>query len=141
MERCGTAHHVQVCRTPQFEISCLFSKLVVIYREAYCDMKIEEKGLKGKAAETRKEAMNNRGFNAFRLMGRDDSSAKQEVYLDFLGHKVRIHKDEKGNGTIEDEDVPFVRGATLRFDGCGGALSWSDIKVRASTLCYHSEYQ
>src|ERR1700756_5674355 len=100
-------------------------------------MKIEEKGLKGKAAETRKEAMNNRGFNAFRLMGQDkDSSVDQEIYFDFLGHKVRIYKDENGYGTIKDEDVPFVRGATLRFDGCGGAVSWSDIKVNYSFLCY-----
>jgi lupus La protein len=110
-------------------------ELLIMSKEAYCDKKIEEKGLKGKAAENRKDAMNNRGFNAFRLMGQEkdsSSSAAQEVYLDFLGHKVRIYKDEKGNGTIKDEDVPFVRGATLRFDGCGGAVSWSDIKVGRS---------
>jgi lupus La protein len=101
-------------------------------------MKIKEKGLKGKAAENRKEAMNNRGFNAFRLMGlgtkgaSSSTDAEKEVLLDFLGHQIRIHKDESGNGTVKEEDVPFVRGATLRFDGCGGSLSWPEIKVTRS---------
>ena len=110
-------------------------QLIYQFREAYCDMKIQEKGLKGKAAENRKDAMNSRGFNAFRLMGlgsKDASSssdAGKEVLLDFLGHKIRIYKDESGNGTVKEEDIPFVRGATLRFDGCGGSVSWSEIKV------------
>ena len=128
-------HHVKVdiYLTPHFLIH-----LTCKFREAYCDMKIQEKGLKGKAAENRKDAMNSRGFNAFRLMGlgskdgKDASSssdANKEILLDFLGHKIRLFKDESGNGIVKEEDVPFVRGATLRFDGCGGSVSWSDIKV------------
>ncbi|KAF8636079.1 hypothetical protein AX17_003786 [Amanita inopinata Kibby_2008] len=114
------------------------SELLIMSKEAYCNMKIKEKGLKGKAAETRKEIMNNRGFNAFRMVqGKGSSSSsssfnskgsEKEVYLDFLGHKIRIYKDESGNGTIKEEDVPLVRGATLRFDGGGETITWADIK-------------
>ena len=93
-------------------------------------MKVREKGLKGRAAETRKEAIGSRGFNAFRLMqDKGTSGGEKEVFLDFLGHKVPIYKDDNGIGTIKEEDVPFVRGATLRFDGCDGTVSWTDIKV------------
>ncbi|KAF8628179.1 hypothetical protein AX15_004060 [Amanita polypyramis BW_CC] len=108
------------------------AELLILSKEAYCNIKIKEKGLKGKAAETRKEAISSRGFNAFRLMGRDQgkgvSGSEKEVFLDFLGHNVRIYRDGSGTGTVKEEEVPFVCGATLRFDGCGGDVSWSDIK-------------
>lgn len=101
-------------------------------------MKIKEKGLKGKAAKNRRELMTRtRGFNAFQetVKGKTTSNEKksdslaQEVFLDFMGKNILIHKDSEGNGTVNAEDVPFVRGATLRFDGCGGDVSWAEIKV------------
>lgn len=108
-------------------------------------MKIKEKGLTGKSASHRKEVMSStsRGFNAFREMAREKSSSttkttngkgegatKKDVYLEFMGTKVLIHADADGNGTVKVEDVPFVKGSTLKFEGCGGSVTWGDIKVR-----------
>ena len=56
---------------------------------------------------------------------------KRDVYLEFLGHRL-IKQDEEGNGTIDAEDIPYVKGVTLKFDGCGGDVTWSEI----NTLLY-----
>jgi lupus La protein len=105
-------------------------------------MKIKEKGLTGKAANTRKDLMSrSRGFDAFREMarakggsskpsGEKSSEPKKDVFLDFMGTKLLIDQDEEGNGSVKEEDVPFIKGATLKFDGCGGDVQWSEIKVR-----------
>ncbi|KNZ71906.1 La like protein [Termitomyces sp. J132] len=115
-------------------------ELLIMTKDAYCEMKIKEKGLTGKSANHRREIMSTgRGFNAFREMARanaqnkDGASAsapaeKKDVYLEFMGTKLLIHQDEEGVGSVKPEDVPFVRGATLKFEGCGGDVSWSDIK-------------
>jgi lupus La protein len=102
-------------------------------------MKIKEKGLTGKAAKNRRELMTRpRGFNAFLELNKDDKKksddAPKEVFLDFMGTNLLIHKDNEGNGTVKTEDVPFVKGATLRFDGCGGDVSWAEIKVGFTDL-------
>ena len=101
-------------------------------------MKIKEKGLTGKSAALRKQniAGSGRGFNAFREMsqagkGKDKDGKdkpKAEVWLEFLGSKIRVH-DEDG-GTIKPEDVPFVKGASLKFDGVEGDVDFDQIKVR-----------
>ncbi|KAF9461375.1 hypothetical protein BDZ94DRAFT_818214 [Collybia nuda] len=113
-------------------------ELLIMTKEAYCDMKIKEKGLTGKAANNRKEHMRSRGFDAFREMARakdggskasgKSSEPKKDVFLDFMGTKLLISEDEEGNGTVKAEEVPFVKGATLKFDGCGGDVQWSEIK-------------
>ncbi|KAG6864902.1 hypothetical protein C0991_006472 [Blastosporella zonata] len=115
-------------------------ELLIMSKEAYCDMKIKEKGLTGKSANNRREAMNTtRGFNAFREMARAKSSGgggekalpspeKVDVFLEFMGTKLLIERDEDGVGRVKAEDVPFVRGATLRFEGCGGDVAWAEIK-------------
>jgi lupus La protein len=46
---------------------------------------------------------------------------KKDVFLEFMETKILIHQDEEG--------VPFVKGATLKFNGCGGEVVWSEIKV------------
>ena len=106
------------------------------YREAYCNMKIKEKGLTGKAAELRKEKINRKGFNAFREMendskGKSNGKAKEkpEVFLEFMGTKIRVYDDD-GAGYVKEEDVPFVKGATLQFTGCGGDANFTEMKVR-----------
>lgn len=101
-------------------------------------MKIKEKGIKGKEATARREQnkfnVNKKGFNAFKEMERqnkagDKDKPKPEVFLEFMGHKIRVH--EKDGGSIEDEDVPHVKGSVLKFTGLEGAtLDMSDIKVR-----------
>ena len=53
----------------------------------------------------------------------------REVWLDFLGARLRV--DEADGGSVRVEDVPFVRGATLKFEGVEGDVSFDDIKVRA----------
>lgn len=103
-------------------------------------MKIKEKGLTGKTAVLRKQniAGTGRGFNAFREMsqngkgkekdGQGKDKPKAEVWLEFLGNRIRVH-DEDG-GTIKSEDVPFVKGASLKFDGVEGDVEFDQIKVR-----------
>ena len=107
-------------------------------RESYCEMKIKEKGLTGKAANLRKESMagaGRKGFNAFKEMAKaaDDKKggkAQPEVWLEFLGQRIRVY-DEDG-GSVKKEDIPFVKGATLKFEGVEGDVSFDEIKVRMS---------
>ncbi|KXN92548.1 hypothetical protein AN958_05403 [Leucoagaricus sp. SymC.cos] len=113
-------------------------ELLIMTKEDYCEMKIKEKGLTGKAARNRRELMTRaRGFNAFQEMAKGKSAGDEkkksddlgkEVYLDFMGKNILIHRDSEGSGTVKADDVPFVKGATLRFDGCGGDVSWAEIK-------------
>ena len=103
-------------------------------------MKIKEKGIKGAAATARRESNrsnvgNNtkRGFNAFKEMGKQSKQAgkdkpKPEVYLEFLGTRIRVHEED--GGRVKPEDVPAVRGAALRFEGAGEDVSFDGIKVR-----------
>lgn len=113
-------------------------ELLIMTKDAYCEMKIKEKGLTGKSANNRRNliANNTRGFNAFREMAKGkqdkkpkaDSEAPKEVFLEFMGTKLLITKDKEGNGTVDEKEIPFVKGATLKFDGCGGDVKWQEIK-------------
>jgi lupus La protein len=103
-------------------------------------MKIKEKGLSGKAANHRRELIaHGKGFDAFREMAKERKASgkgekkeeKKDVFLEFMGTKILIHRDEEGFGCVKEEDVPLVKGATLKFDGCGGDVIWSEIKVCA----------
>ena len=125
------AYHDQVSSITQF---FTISILIVDYlRDDYCEMKIKEKGLTGKSANHRRDLITSRKFNAFREMAKgkkkEAEEAKKDVYLDFLGHKLLIKEDEEGNGIISPEDIPYVKGVTLKFDGCGGDVTWSEIKA------------
>jgi lupus La protein len=106
-------------------------------------MKIKEKGLTGKAATLRKESMafsqGRKGFNAFKEMAgnsgkgnqkdqKGKEKSKPEVWLDFLGNKIRVYEED--GGTIKQEDVPYVKGASLKFEGVEGDVSFDEIKVR-----------
>ncbi|KAF8124376.1 hypothetical protein EV363DRAFT_1354325 [Boletus edulis] len=113
-------------------------ELLIMSKGAYCDMKIKEKGLTGKIAELRKDSISSRkGFNAFREMESDSKSKssgksreKPEVFLEFMGEKIRVYDDnEEGVGYVKTEDVPFVRGATLKFTGCGGDANFTEMKA------------
>lgn len=104
-------------------------------KEAYVEMKIKEKGLKGKAAIVKRDHITRKGFDAFREMaeGKDPKSgkkgagkAKPEIFVEFLGAKLRV-LDEDG-GSVVAEDVPRVRGSALRFVGCAGEVSFDEIK-------------
>ncbi|GJE89046.1 La protein-like protein [Phanerochaete sordida] len=108
-------------------------ELLIMSKEAYCEMKIKEKGLTGKAAQFRKEAMGGagrKGFNAFKEMADKKggkAKGKPEVFLDFLGQRIRVHEED--GGSVKPEDIPFVKGATLKFDGAEGDVSFDEIKA------------
>jgi lupus La protein len=98
-------------------------------------MKIREKGLTGGSAATRKDVIARRGFNAFRTMakekGQSSSSTKTEkpeIKLEFMGSKLPVQVED-GNGMVNKEDVPFVQGATLKFEGDVEDVSFNQIKV------------
>ena len=104
-------------------------------------MKIKEKGLTGKAADLRRQSMGGagrKGFNAFREMAgqkgdkgkkkanpKDDG--KRQVVLEFLGQKIPV--SEEDGGSIKQEDLKFVQGASLKFEGVEGDVSFDEIKV------------
>jgi hypothetical protein len=116
--------------------------LAYLCREDYCEMKIKEKGLTGKSANHRRDMISAKKFDAFKEMAKAKASPqkegeeKKDVFLEFLGHKILITQDEEGNGIIDDNDIPFVKGVTLKFDGCGGDVAWAEIKVN-SILVLH----
>jgi lupus La protein len=112
--------------------------------------------LKGKAAELRKASeyaapagRGARGFNAFKSVlslipftiahqgaremaakkEKETPKAKPEVYLQFMGTKLRVHEGEDGEGMVKSEDVVFVRGATMRFEGWEGEVVYRAVKV------------
>lgn len=65
---------------------------------------------------------------------KDSSSAsnkaeKPDVKLEFMGSKIPVQVED-GNGRVNKEDVPFVQGATLKFEGNVGDVSFNQIKVR-----------
>lgn len=98
-------------------------------------MKIQEKGLTGKSAAFRRDVISQRGFNAFReaakAKGPSSSSTKAEkpeIKLEFMGSKIPVQVED-GNGRVNKEDVPFVQGATLKFEGDVGDVSFNQIKV------------
>lgn len=100
-------------------------------------MKIKEKGLTGKAADLRRQSIagsGRKGFNAFKEMAEKEKGDKKgkdkpkpEVYLEFLGNKIRVHEED--GGSVKPEDVPFVKGASLKFEGAGDDVSFDEIKV------------
>lgn len=107
------------------------NELVIMTKAAYCDMKIKEKGLSGKAAQLRKDKINRKGFNAFREMetsAKNKTKEKPEVYLEFMGTKIRVY-DDGDVGYVKEEDVLFIKGATLKFTGCGGDVNFTEMKA------------
>ncbi|KAI0369515.1 hypothetical protein BV20DRAFT_1020563 [Pilatotrama ljubarskyi] len=111
-------------------------ELLIMSKEAYCDMKIKEKGLTGKAADLRRQSIassGRKGFNAFKEMAEKEKGEKKgkdkpkpEVYLEFLGNKIRVHEED--GGSVKPEEVPFVKGASLKFEGAGDDVSFDEIK-------------
>ncbi|KAI0758851.1 hypothetical protein C8Q74DRAFT_1300277 [Fomes fomentarius] len=116
-------------------------ELLIMSKEAYCEMKIKEKGLTGKAADLRRQNIagsGRKGFNAFKEMaekekggkkgsGKEEEKPKPEVYLEFLGSRILVH-EEDGGGSVKPEDVPNVKGASLKFEGAGEDVSFDEIK-------------
>jgi len=99
---------IRICRI-------LFSRHCQGYsKEAYCEVKIKEKGLTGKSADFRRRGMlgnpsGRKGFNAFREMVSKDrketTKEKPEVFLDFMGKRLKVQVDEEsGEGKIDEDE-------------------------------------
>ena len=115
------------------------------HRKDYCEMKMKEKGIKSKGDSVKDQIGGRRGFNAFREMakgkndkGKSTSSVelpKPEIWLEFMGSKIRVHEEE--GGSVKEEDVPHVKGATMKFEGCGGEVQFNEIKVGQEAVVHH----
>jgi hypothetical protein len=110
-------------------------ELLIMSKEAYVEMKIKEKGLKGKAAVVKRDHITRKGFDAFREMrlaaeGKKDKKeaekGKPEIFVELFGAKMRVL--EVDGGSVAPEEVPHLRGSALRFSGCGGEVSFEEIK-------------
>jgi hypothetical protein len=110
-------------------------ELLTMSKETYVEMKIKEKGLKGKAAIIKRDHITRKGFDAFREMrmavggkgGKKEAErAEPEIFVAFLGKKIRVLEED--GGSVAPEEVPRVRGSALRFTGCGGEVSYDTIK-------------
>ncbi|KAJ7063038.1 hypothetical protein C8F01DRAFT_1131245 [Mycena amicta] len=127
------AAFISASPSPSFE----GSPLNVMSKEDYCNMKIREKGLTGKAADNRRNLYTTgRKFDAFRdaatNMKVDEKPAEaNKVFLEFMGSTIPIHRGEDGAGAVNHADIPFVKGATMRFDGANEAekIMFNDIKM------------
>jgi hypothetical protein len=110
-------------------------ELLIMSKEAYVEMKIKEKGLKGKAAIVKRDHITRKGFDAFREMRlategkkgkKEAEKAKPEIFVEVFGTKLRVLEED--GGSVDPEEVPHVRGSALRFSGCGGEASFEAIK-------------
>jgi lupus La protein len=117
--------------------------LLIMSKDAYCEMKIKEKGLTGRAAQYKKDTAK-KGFNAFRLDAKSKEKLKEpetqdrdndrpEIYLEFMGARLKVNQED--GGSVTEADVPFTKGASLKFEGCGGDVKFSGIRVRSTLLC------
>lgn len=65
------------------------------------------------------------------------SKKGEEIVLEFMEKKIQVYERE-GQGWIRDEDVPTVRGATMKFEveglEVGGEIRFDEIKVRLTLL-------
>ena len=98
-------------------------------------MKIKEKGLTGKAADLRRQNIagaGRKGFNAFKEMAEKekgkgggkrgkDEKAQPEVFLEFLGARIRVHEEDGGHvepddvdADVEQLDADSIEGDVLR---------------------------
>jgi lupus La protein len=126
--------------------------LLLYSKQAYCDMKIKEKGLTGAKATKRRSAIagesssSAKTFNAFREMrekrdkkpdGAKGEGKDREIYLEFMGKKIRVYEEEDG-ATIKEDEWETVPNATLKFEGCNGDCLYSEVKVRLRLLFCHS---
>ena len=119
------------------------TELLTMSKDAYCEMKIKEKGLSGQAAKAHKlyAPVTKKGFNAFNLKDSKDKAKgqnlkkqeKPDIFLEFMGKRLKVNEED--GGSVLEAEIPFTKGATLKFVGCGNEATFSDIKV--ATPCLH----
>lgn len=116
--------------------------LITMSKDAYCEMKIKEKGLTGKAAQFNRSGglPTRKGFNAFSLKDKAKDKGKKseprekpEIFLEFMGTRLKVNQED--GGSIVEADVPFIKGASLKFTGCGGDVNFTAVKVCFISCC------
>ncbi|KAF8513526.1 hypothetical protein JB92DRAFT_3083175 [Gautieria morchelliformis] len=115
--------------------------LLTMSKDAYCEMKIKEKGLTGKA---KRGPPIRKGFNAFELneTGKEwkkkpqpqeklgekpESRENLEIFLEFMGTRLKVNQED--GGSVAESEVPFTKGASLQFRGCGGNVLYAEVKA------------
>ena len=80
-----------------------------------------------------------KGFNAFHETGANakGKKEKQEVWLEFMGKRIRVY-EEGEEGKIKEDEYETVPSATLKFEGVKGECQWTDIKVGSNPLDFSS---
>ena len=140
MEGRTSSHHDKVSRSNTHRVASFDS--LALNRDAYCEMKIKEKGLTGKAAQLRRNNLRKPGgFNGLELQKKDKTATpakKKEVYLQFWGKTIRVYDD----GKVKEEDIPeHIDGATLKWSFSEGespeSVSFKEIKVLGSSHLSH----
>ncbi|GJJ12621.1 hypothetical protein Clacol_006864 [Clathrus columnatus] len=105
------------------------TELLTMSKEAYCEMKIKEKGLTGKAAQINRGSR--KGFNAFDENDKDKkkpaAEENPEIYLEFMGKRLKVNTED--GGSIDESEIPYVKGASLKFTGCGGDVRFAEVKA------------
>jgi lupus La protein len=111
------------------------------YREAYCAMKIKEKGLDKKGITPRTHsgtggAGGRRQFDAFQLKDGvlpKDKKDKEAVVVKFHGKEYAV--DAQGKVDVSIESFEYEKGSALKFTGAGSEdPKFGEIKVRRSGL-------
>ena len=54
------------------------------------------------------------------------------MFLEFMGMLVKVNQED--GGSLIEGDVPFIKGTSLKFTGCGGGVDFSKIKVGLECL-------
>ncbi|KAG5219774.1 long-chain fatty acid-CoA ligase [Salix suchowensis] len=70
-----------------------------------------------------------------RITNQKEGQQRRRRYSLSYGKKIRVQQDKEGNGTVKEEDVPFVSGASLKFEGCDGQVDFQHIKRKKTRRC------
>ncbi|TRM55135.1 hypothetical protein BD626DRAFT_610607, partial [Schizophyllum amplum] len=114
------------------------AELLIMSKQAYCDMKIKEKGIDPSKAYNF-NAFNKDGGNRDRRPKEKDANAMDEdavvgrdIYLEFMSQRLAIKRDAAGEGCVDAAQLEYgdkQRGSTLKFSGVGGDMGpWSAVK-------------
>ncbi|SPO28185.1 related to LHP1 - RNA binding protein [Ustilago trichophora] len=120
-------------------------ELVVMSKDAYVKMKMEEKGIDPSANKINRGSDSaHKKFNAFKEMnkregGRGDRAKKEEdnkpkrsdpLEFEYNGKQLTTRPD----GTVDPDAVTFPSNSVLKFTGAGEGGNWKDLKETLITV-------
>ena len=116
------------------------TKLQVMSKPAYVEMKMKEKGIDPDAEKRNPSKRGPRKFNAFRELEKEQHSQQgaaaakslreEPLEFEYNGKTLTTRKD----GSIDEAEVVFPERSVLRFTGASQGGSWKDLKDTLSTL-------